>query len=71
MLKPLVFGEQGEAAIVSFDHRIQLLQDFTNDPDLLAEGLRKLRAGSSSSRLIDAWMKACACCGAVRATAAG
>ncbi|MBI4874787.1 MAG: VWA domain-containing protein [Acidobacteria bacterium] len=54
MLKPLVFGEHGEAAIVSFDHRIQVLQDFTNDPDRLAEGLKKLRAGSSSSRLIDA-----------------
>jgi VWFA-related protein len=54
MLKPLVFGDQGEAAIVSFDHRIQVLQDFTSDPDRLAEGLKKLRPGSSSSRLIDA-----------------
>jgi VWFA-related protein len=54
MLKDLVFGENGEAAIVSFDHRIQLLQDFTNDPDRVAEGLKKLRAGSLSSRLIDA-----------------
>lgn len=54
MLKTLIFGEQGEAAIVCFDHRIQVLQDFTNDPDRLIEGLKKLRAGSSSSRLIDA-----------------
>jgi VWFA-related protein len=54
MLKPLVFGENGEAAIVSFDSRIQVLQDFTNDPDRLTDGLKKLRAGSMSSRLIDA-----------------
>lgn len=54
MLKTLVAGEQGEVAIVSFDHRIQVLQDFTSDADRLAEGLKKLRAGSMSSRLIDA-----------------
>jgi len=54
MLKTLVAGEQGEVAIVCFDHRIQVLQDFTQDADKLAEGLQRLRAGSSSSRLIDA-----------------
>ena len=54
MIHALVAGEQGESAIVSFDHRIQVLQDFTSDPNKLEEGLKKLRAGSSSSRLIDA-----------------
>ncbi len=54
MLEPLLFGAQGEAAVVAFDHRFQVLQDFTNDPDKLIAGMKKLRAGSSTSTLVDA-----------------
>ncbi len=54
MLEPLLFGAQGEAAVVAFDHRFQVLQDFTNEPDRLIEGMKKLRAGSSTSAMIDA-----------------
>ncbi len=54
LLQPLVFGAQGEAAIVAFDHRIEVKQDFTSDGQRLIDGLKKIRAGSSSSRLIDA-----------------
>ncbi len=50
----LVTGDQGEVAILSFDHRLQLLQDFTSDTDKIEEALKKLRPGSSSSRLTDA-----------------
>jgi VWFA-related protein len=58
LLQNMVAGEQGEVAIVSFDHRIQLLQDFTTDATRLQEALQKLRPGSSSSRMIDATIEA-------------
>jgi VWFA-related protein len=58
MLSNLVAGESGEVAILSFDHRIQLLQDFTNDTSRIQEALQRLRPGSSSSRVIDATMEA-------------
>jgi VWFA-related protein len=54
MLTSLVAGDQGEVAILSFDHRLQVLQEFTGDPTKIQDGLKKLRPGSSSSRLIDA-----------------
>lgn len=54
LLQGMVTGEQGEVAIIAFDHRIQLLQDFTTDGDLISQALQKLKAGSTSSRMIDA-----------------
>ena len=53
LLQGLVIGEQGEVAILAFDHRIQTLQDFSTDTTKIEESLAKLRAGSSTSRLID------------------
>ena len=57
LLQGTVTGEYGEVAIMAFDHRLQLLQDFTTDSDLISKALRKLKAGSSSSRMIDATMQ--------------
>lgn len=57
LLQGMLTGEQGEVAILSFDHRIQVLQDFTTDPELVSQGLEKLRTGSTSSRMIDAAMQ--------------
>jgi VWFA-related protein len=54
MLEPLVAGDQGEVALLAFDHRLQNLQDFTSDTNKLQAGLQKLHAGSSTSRLNDA-----------------
>jgi VWFA-related protein len=54
LVENLVAGDQGEVAILSFDHRLQVLQDFTGDATKLQEALKKLRPGSSSARLIDA-----------------
>lgn len=53
----LVTGENGEVAVIEFDHRIQTLTDFTNDPDKLGAAFKKLKPGSSSSRLNDAAME--------------
>ncbi len=54
MLATLVIGEQGEAALVAFDHRLKTIQDFTNDGSKFTAALEKLMAGSSTSRMIDA-----------------
>ena len=54
LLQGLITGEQGEVAIVAFDHRIQTLQGFTTDGAKLEAALAKLRPGSSTSRLNDA-----------------
>lgn len=54
MLETMVIGEYGEAALLAFDHRLQLIQDFTNDGAKFTAALEKLTAGSTTSRMIDA-----------------
>ncbi len=54
LMQGLVTGVEGDVAILAFDHRLQVLQDFTNDPQKLQDSMQKLKAGSSSARLIDA-----------------
>lgn len=58
LFKPMVVGDQGEVAILAFDHRMQLLQDFTSDTDKLDAALKKIKPGSSSSRMVDAVVEA-------------
>ncbi len=58
MIEPVVTGEQGEVAVLAFDHRLQLLQGFTNDFAKVKDALGKLRPGSNTSRLNDAVMEA-------------
>jgi VWFA-related protein len=55
---PQVIGEDGEAAVIAFDHRIREMQSFTNDPDKITAAVKKINAGSSSARMIDAVDKA-------------
>ncbi|MCL6546313.1 MAG: VWA domain-containing protein [Bryobacteraceae bacterium] len=57
MLQGAVVGEQGEVAVLCFDHRIQKLQDFTTDPDLINRAMEKLKPGSQTHRMIDAVME--------------
>jgi VWFA-related protein len=58
LLQGLVTGEDGDVAVLAFDHRMQLIQDFTRDPDKLDDSVQKINAGSSTAALIDAVMKA-------------
>lgn len=58
VLDSLVIGENGEVAVIAFDHRVQTLLDFTSETGKLEEAFKKLKAGSSSSRLNDAAMDA-------------
>jgi VWFA-related protein len=53
-----ILGDDGEVAIMEFDHRMQTLSDFTSDPDTISKALKKLKPGSSSSRLNDAAIEA-------------
>lgn len=53
-LIPLVSGDHGEVAIMAFDSRLRVMQDFTTDTDKLKAAVDKINAGNSSSRMIDA-----------------
>jgi VWFA-related protein len=53
LIQPLVIGDQGEAAVVAYDHRVRVLQGFTNDPDKVSAAVKKLTPGSMSSRMVD------------------
>jgi VWFA-related protein len=53
LLHGLITGDTGEVAVIAFDHRIQVLQDFTKDPDKIDDSLERLKAGSSGAALID------------------
>jgi VWFA-related protein len=58
LLHGLVTGEGGDVAIIKFDHRIEVLQDWTSDPNRIDDSLQKLYAGSSTARTIDAVLEA-------------
>jgi VWFA-related protein len=58
LLHGLVSGTDGDVAILAFDHRMQHIQDFTNDPDKLDDAMQNIKAGSSSAALIDAVLEA-------------
>ncbi len=54
VMHDLLIGQDGEAAILAFDHRIELLQDFTQDADKINEAVRKIKPGGQNNRLNDA-----------------
>ncbi|MGH9673215.1 MAG: VWA domain-containing protein, partial [Bryobacteraceae bacterium] len=53
LLDSLITGEQGEIAIIAFDHRIRVMQDFTSDGSLVRQALDKINPGSTTSALVD------------------
>jgi VWFA-related protein len=58
LMQGLVTGVEGDVAILAFDHRLQVLQDFTNEPAKLDDSMQKLTSGSTSARLVDAIFEA-------------
>jgi VWFA-related protein len=56
-LMDLVVGQDGEIAVIGFDHSVQIGQDFTSDGDKVSEALTKLTTGSYSHATIDAVME--------------
>ncbi len=54
MLDTLVIGQYGEAMLMAFDHRMRVIQDWTNDGAKFNEALDGLHTGSSTGAMIDA-----------------
>ncbi|HEY4088741.1 MAG TPA: VWA domain-containing protein [Bryobacteraceae bacterium] len=55
MIQPLIVGERGAAAVVTFDQNVRWLQDFTSDDIEIRSALKNLRASrSGEARMIDA-----------------
>jgi VWFA-related protein len=54
MIGPEILGNNGEASVVAYDSRIRTLQEFTSDPDKISLAVKKIYAGSTSNRMVDA-----------------
>jgi VWFA-related protein len=54
LIKPLLIGDQGEAAIITYHSTVKTLQEFTSDPDKITLATSKIFPGSEQNRLIDA-----------------
>jgi VWFA-related protein len=50
----LVIGENGEMAVLAFDHRVQIMTPFTSDPDKIHNAFKNIRPGSTPSHLNEA-----------------
>lgn len=58
LLEGTILGESGQAAILAFDHRVRLMQDWTRDGDAMTKALNKINAGSTTSAMTDAVIQA-------------
>jgi len=58
LLEGTILGEQGQAAIVAFDHRIRVMQSWTRDGDAITKALNKINPGSTTSAMTDAVIEA-------------
>lgn len=55
MIQPLLTGERGCAALLSFDARIRWLQECTSDPEAITRAFERLEPGApKAGRLLDA-----------------
>jgi len=56
MIQPLITGDRGEAALIGFDEDLHTVQDFTSDPNAIADAFDHLDSGSAapSGRMLDA-----------------
>lgn len=50
----LVMGDNSEAEVVAFDHRIRVIQDFTSESAKISDAMKKIKPGSTTSKMIDA-----------------
>ena len=56
MIQPLVTGQRGQVAVVTFNNRIQWVLDFTSDDDRIRSAMKSLRPGLAmqDARMLDA-----------------
>lgn len=57
LIGPQVIGDAGEAAVIAYDSRIRVLQEFTSDTGKVTEAVKKIQPGSESNRMVDAVME--------------
>lgn len=53
LMRDMLVGEDGEAAVLAFHHKVDKLADFTNDPDKIDAALKSVIAIGNNSRLND------------------
>jgi VWFA-related protein len=54
LIGPQVIGDDGETALIAYDSRIRVLQNFTTDQNKITQAVKKIQAGSESNRMVDA-----------------
>ena len=54
LIEPLITGQRGAAAVLTFDDHLRLVQAFTRDADLLSKAFRALKPEGPGGRLLDA-----------------
>jgi VWFA-related protein len=54
LIQPEILGTSGEAAVIAYNSRIRVLQEFTHDADQITAAVKKIQPGSTSQRLNDA-----------------
>lgn len=54
LLNDLISGADGETAVIAFDHRVQVVQEFTHETQKISEAMRNLKPGSSQHAVNDA-----------------
>jgi hypothetical protein len=55
VFESMVLGDNGEMAVLGFDHRTQTLADFTSEPAKIDAAFKNLKPGSYSSNLNECW----------------
>ncbi len=58
MIEPLITGERGDVAVISFDEQVGIVQDFTSGAGKLEQALKRLQPSGTRARMIDAVSKA-------------
>jgi VWFA-related protein len=54
MLEPILSAGETQVALVEFDSKVQLAQDFTESPQRIAEDLNDLKPGDGGAAILDA-----------------
>src|SRR6202795_692900 len=54
MLDPVLSGRQNEAALLLFDSNLNLVEDFTNQADVIETDLKNLQPGDHGAAILDA-----------------
>jgi VWFA-related protein len=54
MLDPVLSGPRNEAALLLFDSKLDLVQDFTNNGDVIEADLKNLQPGDNGAAILDA-----------------